>query len=376
MKLHTSLSLSTALLLCGCATLPSSGPTGNEVSKGVARDTQLGLSLVEVDSVAAIPSPPAAAVSRLSDRPSPPTDMVGPGDVLSVAIYEAGVTLFSGTPAVGGAGAAMDAGARAQTLPELRVDDYGDITIPYAGKLRVLGKTPAEIQAQIRQALRGYSQNPQVLVTRREVITNSVIVGGEVAKPGRLVLNTNQETLSDVVALAGGYRGKASDLVVRIKRRDETADYRLSALLENPALDVRAYPGDRYTLVYDPMSFSVLGAAGRMDQIPFVTSSMTLAQAVSAAGGPNPNLGDPAAIFVFRYVDDPDHAGQRKPVVYHINMMNPGSFFLAQNFAMRDKDVLYFGNARANQPSKVVQLISQLFSPVVAVTSAVSVVKN
>lgn len=302
--------------------------------------------------------------------------MVGPGDVLSVAIYEAGVTLFSGTPAIGGAGAAMDAGARAQTLPELRVDDYGDITIPYAGKLRVLGKTPAEIQAQIRQALRGYSQNPQVLVTRREVITNSVIVGGEVVKPGRLVLNTNQESLSDVVALAGGYRGKASDLVVRIKRRDETADYRLSALLENPALDVRAYPGDRYTLVYDPMSFSVLGAAGRMDQIPFVTSSMTLAQAVSAAGGPNPNLGDPAAIFVFRYVDDPDHVGQRKPVVYHINMMNPGSFFLAQNFAMRDKDVLYFGNARANQPSKVVQLISQLFSPVVAVTSAVSVVKN
>jgi polysaccharide export outer membrane protein len=132
MKLHTSLSLSTALLLCGCATLPSSGPTGNEVSKGVARDTQLGLSLVEVDSMAAIPSPPAAAVSRLSDRPSPPTDMVGPGDVLSVAIYEAGVTLFSGTPAVGGAGAAMDAGARA-TLPELRVDDYGDITIPMLG---------------------------------------------------------------------------------------------------------------------------------------------------------------------------------------------------------------------------------------------------
>jgi protein involved in polysaccharide export with SLBB domain len=42
------------------------------------------------------------------------------------------------------------------------------------------------------------------LVTRREVITNSVIVGGEVVKPGRLVLNTNQESLSDVVALAGG----------------------------------------------------------------------------------------------------------------------------------------------------------------------------
>jgi polysaccharide export outer membrane protein len=378
MKLQSSLLLSTTLLLGACATLPSSGPTGGQVTKAVSNDTQLGLSLVEVESAAEIPAVAADMGTRLGDRPPPPTDMIGPGDVLNVAIYEAGVTLFSNSPGMAGgaASAGFDTGARAQNLPEMRVDDNGDITIPYAGKLRVLGETPAEIERQIRLALRGYSQNPQVLVTRRSVITNSVIVGGEVAKPGRLVLDTNRETLSDVVALAGGYRGKASDLVIRVKRRDESADYRLSTLLDNPTLDVRAYPGDRFTLVYDPLSFSVLGAAGRMDQIPFVTGSLTLAQAISAAGGPNPNLGDPAAVFVFRYVDDPANPGQRKPVVYHINMMRTGSYFLAQNFRMQNKDVLYFGNARANQPSKVIQLISQLFSPVVAVTSAVSVVKN
>lgn len=380
MKLHIPILLSTTLLLGACATLPSSGPTGRQVSKAVDADTgNLGLSLVEVDSAAALPAASAPVVQRLIDRAPPPTDMVGPGDVLGISIYEAGVTLFSSTPLAGAGAAAaggMETGARVQTLPETRVDDEGNITLPYAGKLHVLGKTPLEIQGDIRRALRGYSQNPQILVTRREVITNSVIVGGEVARPGRLVLNTNQETLSDVVALAGGYRGKASDIVVRVKRRDESADYRLSALLDNPALDVRAFPGDRYTLVYDPMSFSVLGAAGRMEQLPFVTGNMTLAQAISAAGGPNPNLGDPAAIFVFRYVDDPQAPGTRKPVVYHINMMNTGSYFLAQNFAMRDKDVLYFGNARANQPSKLVQLISQLFSPVVAVTSAATVLRN
>ncbi|NMN03199.1 polysaccharide biosynthesis/export family protein [Novosphingobium sp. SG916] len=349
------------------------------MTKSAATEAQLGLTLVEVDTAAAVPPPPREPEAQLMDRPPPPTDMIGPGDVLNVAIYEAGVTLFSNAPGAAGAamaGGGMDTGARAQTLPELRVDDNGDITLPYAGKLRVLGETPAEIEQQIRLALRGYSQNPQVLVTRRSVITNSVMVGGEVAKPGRLVLDTNRESLSDVVAMAGGYRGKASDIVMRIKRRDETANYRLSTLLEDPAIDVRAYPGDRLTLIYDPMSFSVLGAAGRMEQIPFATASMTLAQAISAAGGPNPNLGDPAAIFVFRYVDDPANAGQRKPMVYHINMMRTGSYFLAQNFWMQNKDVLYFGNARANQPSKVIQLISQLFSPVVAVTSAVSVVKN
>jgi polysaccharide export outer membrane protein len=57
-------------------------------------------------------------------------------------------------------------------------------------------------------------------------------------------------------------------------------------------------------------------------------------------------------------------------------MMNPGAYFLAQNFQMRDKDVLYFGNARANQPSKLIQLISQLFSPLATVAGTISVVKN
>lgn len=64
------------------------------------------------------------------------------------------------------------------------------------------------------------------------------------------------------------------------------------------------------------------------------------------------------------------------PQVYHLNMMQTGSYFLAQKFVMQDKDVLYFGNAAANQPSKAIQLISQLFSPIFTVTSAVSVIQN
>jgi len=373
--------LGTSFLLCSCATLPISGPTGPQVTKGTLADSKLGLSLVEVDSAAAIPPAETPGGAQLADIAPPPTDMVGPGDVLGVSIYEAGVTLFANSPTVTGAGGGgaggIETGARAQTLPELRVDDSGDISIPYAGTLHVVGKTLAEIEAQIRKSLHGFSQNPQVLVTRREIISNAVIVGGEVAKPGRLVLNTNQETLSDVVALSGGYRGKASELIVRVKRRDGSASYRLSALLDDPSQDVRAYPGDRITLVYDPLAFSVLGAAGRMDQMPFPTANMTLAQAVAAAGGPSSAAGDAAAIFVFRYVAEqaPNGTLTRKPVVYHINMMNPGAYFLAQNFRMHNKDVLYFGNARANQPSKLIQLISQLFTPLATVTSAVTVLK-
>lgn len=360
--------------ISGCATLPSSGPTGFEIRKAVVTpaDNRLGIRIEEVEDAASLPAPPARVIAALPQLSPPPTDMVGPGDVLAISIYEAGVTLFSGATSAEAAG--FDPGVKVQTLPQTRVDDNGDIVIPYAGQLHVLGRTIAEVQSQIRAALRGFSQNPQVLVTMREVITNSIIVSGEVAKPGRLILQTNHETLSDSIALAGGYRGNAKDLTLRLVRNNSVVDMRLSDLIESPAADIRAYPGDRLAVILDPRSFSVLGASGRIDQVPFSRPTMSLAEAISVAGGPNPNLGDPAAIFLFRYVPNPK--GTMEPVVYHINMMKTGAYFLIQNFRMHDKDVLYFGNARANQPAKVIQLVSQLFSPIATVTSAVQIIHD
>jgi len=366
--------------LAGCASLPSSGPTGRQVMKSatVPRDGSTPIALMQINNAADLPGNSAAVspAALLPDLAPPPTDLVGPGDVLDIHIYEAGVTLFSGS---GGAAAtasqlAATPGVQVQKLPPMRVDDMGDISVPYAGTLHVAGSTVGEVEASIRNALKRLSQNPQVLITMNQAITNSVIIGGEVARPGRLVLQTNRESLSDVIALAGGYRGNSKDLMVRIMRGTATADVRINDIVENPALDVAIRPGDRLMLVDDPRTYSILGASGQVEQVPFRRSTVSLAEAVATAGGANPNLGDPAAIFLFRYVKDAQ--GQETPRVYHLNMMQTGAYFLAQKFTMQDKDVLYFGNAAANQPSKLVQLISQLFSPVLTVTSAVSVIQN
>ena len=80
------------------------------------------------------------------------------------------------------------------------------------------------------------------------------------------------------------------------------------------------------------------------------------------AGGANPNAGDAASVFVFRY--DPQLDGTERPTVYHLNMMRAGAYLLSQRFRMRDRDVLYVANARANQLTKFVNLLSQLFVPV------------
>lgn len=361
-----------SLGLAACASLPSSGPTGVEIRRAaVAKPGQYPFTLIEVETPELIPPGPGVPSSGLATMPPRPTDLIGPGDVLNVTVYEAGVSLF-GTAlrtAAAGAGGAIDTSSSAERLPTMRVDDYGFIRVPFVGRLRASGHTAAELQAMIQSGLRGMSQDPQVMVSIEQSITNSVILAGEITKPGRLVLATNRESLIDAIALAGGYRGQAKDAVARIQRDGQSFEIRLSDLLDLPQQDVQVAPGDRITLVSRPQSFSVLGAPNKSEEVDFPRGRLTLAEAVALAGGANPNAGDAGAIFLFRYV--PQANGTEQPTVYHLNMMRPGAYLLSQRFLMHDRDVLYVGNARANQLTKFVNLLSQLFIPVATVRSTV-----
>jgi len=75
----------------------------------------------------------------------PPRITLGVGDVVSVTIFEAGP---------GGLFVPSDAGARPGnfvTLPDQVVDTNGNITVPYAGTIRALGRTPAAVQEAINE---------------------------------------------------------------------------------------------------------------------------------------------------------------------------------------------------------------------------------
>lgn len=355
--------LMAVLSLTGCATLPSSGPTRTEIRQAaLPRSGQFGFTLIEVKTAAQLPPTPGVAAPALTTMPPRPTDLLGPGDVLNITVYEAGVSLFGRSLPVASLGGSIDTSSTAERLPPVRVDDYGYVKIPFVGRLRAAGRTASELQQIIQSGLRGKSQDPQVLVTIDQSITNSVILTGEVAKPGRLVLSTNRESLVDTIALAGGYRGDAKDAVARVEREGQLFEIRLSDLLDLPQDDLIVAPGDRITLLRRPQSFSVLGASNKTEEISFPRSNLTLAEAVALAGGANPNAGDAAGVYVFRYEHRLD--GAELPTVYHLNMMWGGAYLLSQRFRMRDRDVLYVANARANQLTKFVNLLSQLFVPV------------
>lgn len=306
--MHAKNSIYLVLLtaLAGCATLPANGPTQSQIENSVQMPLgEVPIQLLQVQNIADVPASETDARPAPSPIESPPlpTDLVGAGDALDISIYETGVALFSsGEPAMGqGLGTP---GAQVQKLPPIRIDDDGNITLPYTGTLHVAGRTIREIEMIVRGSLQGMSQNPQVLITLGQAITNSVIIGGEIARPGRLVLQTNKERLSDVVALAGGYRGDTKDLLARVFRRDDIIDVRLNDLVDNPSLDMRISPGNRLMLLNEPRIYSVLGASGNVAQFAFNRSSVTLVEAIATAGGANSNTGNSTAIFLFRYAKD------------------------------------------------------------------------
>ena len=201
---HAILLTATSLALAGCATLPSSGPTARQIERGAERSTDpLRFQIVELDATAVdtlrkeegarVGGGTLAQLARDAR-----TDTIGPGDVLTISIYEVGVALFGGTgPRIAGEG--FDPSARGENFPAISVDSEGTIRLPYIGRLGVAGLTPFEVQRLIEQGLKGKSQSPQAIVVIRSNISNTVYVSGDVRRPGRLELSLGRERLLDAV---------------------------------------------------------------------------------------------------------------------------------------------------------------------------------
>ena len=73
------------------------------------------------------------------------------------------MSLFSGQGS--GAGGTVDPSARSERFPQITVDDRGEISLPYIGRIAVAGLTTAQIAQAINQNLMAKSQMPQALVT-------------------------------------------------------------------------------------------------------------------------------------------------------------------------------------------------------------------
>lgn len=365
--------LSSAGFLAGCSTLPSSGPTAGEISKAIQKnESGLGIALVNI-TPETMPSPstlPSGAVNGFAslDRSAEAEaiEMIRPGDSLSVSIYEVGVSLFSAQSAAGSELNAQVTNpvANAQRINGVQVDESGGIQLPYIGYLTVAGMVPRTVEAMIEQRLRGMSQSPRALVSIADSVSGTIYLSGAIAKPGRYRLTLAREHLREYLAIAGGVAGEPEDFSVRMTRGSQTQEMRLSEVVVGSGDDVRLLPGDQVEVLRRPRTYTVFGASDKVSQISFGAPSLSLAEAIARAGGPSDARANPRGIFLFRMSQGASGESAR-PVIYRLNMMQPSSYFLAQQIALQDKDLIYFSNSPAGPPAKLFGIINQLFGPFV-----------
>jgi polysaccharide export outer membrane protein len=375
--LFASLILGSTFITAGCAVLPSSGPMASDIAEQ-EKNTPIGnYLLVDIDErvTSIYASQPRDSFRSVFRDYSPAPDLrIGVSDSVVVTIWEAAAGgLFSAAPnAIG-----LSSGSRTATIPEQVVARDGTIAVPYAGRLRVVGLRPAEVENAIVEALRGKAIEPQAVVTISRNMSNTVTVGGEVVSGIRVPLSTKGDRVLDVIASAGGIKVSAYDSFIRLTRGRRTVSVPYNALLSNPQENVYVRPGDIVTVVREPLTFTAFGSTGRNASVPFETSSLSLEEALAKAGGLLDSRADPAGIFLLRFEPTKlaaaiagnrslPSAGNLIPIIYRLNLRQANSFFLARAFSIKDKDILYVSNAPSDPVQKFLGLVGTVTSPIIA----------
>ncbi|MGE0653515.1 MAG: polysaccharide biosynthesis/export family protein [Alphaproteobacteria bacterium] len=372
-------------VLGGCGALPSQGPQASEVVAQVSNDQASRYLIVDVDERTADIMRRRHGDTfhgRFGNARPAPYQRVGVGDGLTVTIWEAAAGGLFSSPIVD----RMSTGSRSITIPDQIVAQDGSITVPYAGRIRVIGLTPPQIEAQVVSQLTGKAIEPQALVTISRNISNTVTVTGEVTAGARVPLSVRGDRVLDVIAAAGGIRAPVYETYINLLRGGRSVTVPMQAILNDPSENIYILPGDVVTAVRQPQTFTAFGATLKNAVIPFGEVEITMEEAIAKAGGLLDLQADPDGVFLFRFEPsalahelDPSRVvnpGTTVPVVYKMSMRNARSYFHARQFPMRNKDILYVSSAPLNEVQKLLVLVSTVTNVITGGAIIRSTIKN
>jgi polysaccharide biosynthesis/export protein len=378
--------------LAGCQAVPGSGPQ----MIGASRETTeaLPFDVLDLTPVSVTPYRPVFSI----DRPSTTSNLavggrphVAAGDVLKVRIFER----YDGSifPTIRGSDA---------VIPPQRVTDEGTITIPFIGTVQVAGLDLEQIEQRIATQRGSRAQNPQVIVEIVADRTNTVMISGEVRLPGRFSMLEGTRTILDVINKAGGPTPSIApaQLEVVVRRHDQIVHkVQYPELLAGGDLPVQR--GDEIVVRSNARIFTVLGALRGFEQgssgssgssgspgtgsqgsqttqatqerqgpnnkeqqplksanIEINKQGMTLLDALGAAGGLSDERADKKGVFLFR-PGGPGASPAGRSTIFKLDMSQPVSIFVAQEFAIQPNDVLYVTNAPLYEYNRILSALFQ-----------------
>jgi polysaccharide biosynthesis/export protein len=370
--------------LGGCGWMSVNGPAASDILAGQRDPMSLSYATVKVTpKVIEIQAKNLPRLIAFKDNRRPRDITFGIGDILGVTVFEA---------ASGGLFIPAEGGVRPGnfvTIPNQAVDIHGNISIPYAGSIRALGRTQVDVQNAIVAALKNRAIEPQVVVSLVEQKTSMISILGE-GRSARIPATASPERILDVISRAGmvttgtSTGAAGAETWVLLERSGRRAIAPFGALVYEPVNNIYAHPNDTIYLYREPQTFLAFGAVGTQQQIPFGTWRLSLAEAISRAGGLIDIQADPAAVFLYRGeardvaeamgIDVRPYEGPIVPVIYTINLRDPAGYFLASSFEMRNKDILYASNSFSVESTKFMTYLNTINTtiqaPMTTVTSA------
>ncbi|RED11159.1 polysaccharide biosynthesis/export family protein [Pontivivens insulae] len=355
--------------LAGCASLPRSGPTIEEITAQPA-DGSPAIAIIPIDAQVARDTQydeplffsPAFQVAGLTN-----IEVIQPLDVLDITVWENGQFPLFG----GGEGSAT-------TLGDMRVGLDGRFFMPQVGMVRASGRSIEQIRRDLTSRLAEMTPEPQVEVRLTSSGSNTVRVIGAEGPIGDVPIEAATRTLAGLMANVAASGVDTDVAQVSIRRGDMVSRVWLEDVLMDPDADIALRGGDIISIERDPRSFIALGELGSQTSVEFPGRDISLMEAIATMGGLNPNTADPRGVFVLReeeaevysrFATPPDSSGTVR-VAYVLDLTAPAAFFTASSFSVRDDDIVYVSEAPYVQFLKIVGAISP---PIQAVTSTASV---
>jgi polysaccharide biosynthesis/export protein len=173
---------------------------------------------------------------------------------------------------------------------ETRISETGTITYPLIGPVQLGGLTVAAAEQYIAKGLKegDFVQQPQVNITVLQVRGNQVSVLGQVARPGRIPLETFTTRVSEILAMAGGVIPTGGDTAILAGVRDgkpfrKEIDIAGLYLSEQSPEDLIVASGDTIYVHRAPMYY-IYGEVQHPGSFR-VERGLTVRQALAQGGG-------------------------------------------------------------------------------------------
>lgn len=289
------------------------------------------------------PAATDTAAAGLLQSPKVQPYRIGPHDILSISVWDFGGTKLDVTPV----------GFGLNTASGYVVAEDGTIFFPFAGKVRVAGRTTDEVRRLLAARIKDTILNPQIDVSVAEYRSRKVYVVGEVAKPGEESIKDTPLTILDAISLAGGATKSADLTGVTLTRDGKVYNLDLLALLKDGEVghNVLLRDGD---VVYVPDNNArkvyVIGEVNKPGSLLMTDRRLTLTEAINDVGGVDRTTSNPARIYVIR-------GTRATPRVYRLDAADPVALILGDRFPLRPHDVVYVDTSGLTRWSRVINQV-------------------